>query len=389
MREYTGPDFILLSIVLALLGIGIVMVYSSSAFLTMGSSGSEHFLNESLKRGGLGIFALLLGSAISHRFWRKIAKPGILISIFLLILVLVVGERVQGAKRWLFSSSFQPSELAKFALIVYLSDSLDRKQWLIRRFKQGILPNLIVINFIALLVALEPNIGTAVMIVLISYFLLFLSEVRLDHFVLIFCFTIFVFFIIAMNFTYSRLRIFNFLNGIENQSVQVKQSLIGLGSGGVFGVGLGESRQKFLFIPTPHTDFIFAIIGEELGIFGSSGVLLLFIIFGIRAIGIAERAVDTYSRLIASGITLSVLLQAIVNIGVVIGVLPTSGLPLPFISFGGSSLIINLLGVGILLSVSREAVEAKWFAERGVDYAHLNRRWGNRGASLSRNISGT
>jgi len=388
-KERAYPDFVLFFFVLALVGIGIIMVYSSSAYVAMVSGndlGSGFYFKEALKRVGLGLTLLLFTSVMDYRIWGRLAKPGLLLGLVLLIAVLLFGREVQGSRRWLLSASLQPSELMKIILVVYFAQAIARKQKEITDFGKGVLPLFLVMGAACGLVALEPNLGTATVLALIGFSLLFLGEAKLSHLLLTAAVALVLMGGAALILPHARHRILSFWTAMDNggtASIQVKQSLISLGSGGWLGVGLGHSRQKFLFLPTPHTDFIFSILGEELGFLGTLGTLILFLGVGWRGFRIARYAPDGFGSLVAAGITIGISVHVLMNAGVVSGIFPTTGLPLPFVSFGGSGLLVNLFGIGILLSISRQTNEVQKFAEKGLDYARLDRGWGHGGTHLS------
>lgn len=393
-KERSYPDFVLFLITLALVGVGIVMVYSSSAYLALvakNDAGGGFYLKEALKRVALGLALLFLALTVDYHFWSKIAKPGLLLGLFLLVAVLLFGREVQGSKRWLISASLQPSEMVKILLIFYFAQTINRKQKEITEFGKGIAPLLVILGLTCILVGVEPNLGTATVLALIGFSLLFLGEAKIQQLAITAAVAVGFLACAAFLLPYARHRIVSFWSAMDNggtASVQVKQSLIGLGSGGWLGVGLGHSRQKFLFLPTPHTDFIFSILGEELGFLGALGTVVLFILFGWRGFRVARYAPDGFGRLVAAGITLCILVHVFINVGVVSGLFPTTGLPLPFVSFGGSGLLVSLFGVGVLLSISRQANEVQKFSEHGLDYARLDRGWGHGGTHLSGSGSG-
>lgn len=267
---------------------------------------------------------------------------------------------IRGSRRWLLLGpvQFQPSELAKFALIFYLAGNLTKPEVDPENFVDGVLPQLILIGAVVLTVAMEPDLGTALAIAAIALIMLFVAGAKLGH-------LFFIIFTGALSaasllwrVAYQRGRVESFLEtllGDSEPAWQVRQSLISLGNGGLFGVGLGQSKQKLLFLPDPFTDFIMAIVGEELGLVGTLAVILLFFIVIWRGFHIAHRAPDRAGKLTAIGVTTAIGLYALVNTGVVIHILPTTGIPLPFISYGGSALIMNLIGIGVLLNISQFA----------------------------------
>ncbi len=356
-----SPDFILFFAVIALLSFGVVMVYSSSAVSAyVNFDDSYYFLKRQLIWVTLGITVMLVTLNVDYHVWRKFAKPTLLLTIVLLILVLVpgFGKVVNGARRWLgFGSLYlQPSEIAKLSMVLYSSASLARNQEKISSFIKGVVPQLLILLVIFGLILKEPDLGTALAIGGTVFILLFTAGARLSHLTSLGLVGVtgIIAAIILEPYRLKRLLAFNdpWADPL-NTGYHIIQSLYALGSGGLFGVGLGRSREKFLYLPEPHTDFIFAILGEELGFIGTVTVILLFFLFAWRGFKIAISAPDIYGSLLAAGLTTMIIMQALMNIAVVTASMPVTGIPLPFISFGGSALIFTLFGVGILLNVSR------------------------------------
>ncbi|SFL73098.1 stage V sporulation protein E [Pelosinus propionicus] len=356
-----SPDFILFFAVIALLSVGVVMVYSSSAVSAyVNFDDSYYFLKRQLIWVTLGITVMLVTLNVDYHVWRKFAKPTLLLTIVLLILVLVpgFGKVVNGARRWLgFGSLYlQPSEIAKLSMVLYSSASLARNQEKISSFIKGVVPQLLILLVIFGLILKEPDLGTALAIGGTVFILLFTAGARLSHLTSLGLVGVtgIIAAILLEPYRLKRLLAFNdpWADPL-NTGYHIIQSLYALGSGGLFGVGLGRSREKFLYLPEPHTDFIFAILGEELGFIGTVTVILLFFLFAWRGFKIAISAPDIYGSLLAAGLTTMIIMQALMNIAVVTASMPVTGIPLPFISFGGSALIFTLFGVGILLNVSR------------------------------------
>lgn len=360
MRGKSGFDYILLLFTLLLVGTGIVMVYSSSAIMASGKFNDGYFfLKKQILFAVVGILMMICVARIDHQLYRKIAYLILGISLLSLIAVLIpgIGTKVGGSTRWLKIGPFsiQPSEFAKLALIIYLASSLAKKEKNIKKFSVGILPHLIITGIMLSLIIKQPDMGTSICIAAIVFTLLFAAGVRLSHLSLILLSAApLVYFLIA-NIAYRRQRILSFLNPWGDPSdsgFQIIQSFYAFGSGGLFGRGLGEGKQKLFYLPEPHTDFIFSVIGEELGLVGIFLILAAFFIFVYRGISTAIRSSDLFSTYLALGITVLIGLQATIHMGVTLGLLPTKGITLPFISYGGSSLIVNLIGLGILLNIS-------------------------------------
>jgi cell division protein FtsW len=347
-------------ITLALISIGIIMVYSASAILSLEKYNDPYFfLKRQMAWVFLGLVGMFFAARVNYRALPKLLKPLLLLTFFLLILVLFpqFGKEVAGARRWLKIGDFtlQPSEIAKLILILYMADTLSRKKEKIKDLAYGFLPPLIILGTIFILILRQPDLGTALIILVVILGMLFVSGVRLKHLFSLFLVALPGIWLLINKVGYRKRRILAFLDpwsDPQGYGFQIIQSLIALGSGGILGRGLGEGTQKLFYLPAPHTDFIFAILGEELGFLGGMVVIILFgafVYFGAR---IARRAPDLFGSLLALGITTWIGLQAMINIGVATGTLPTKGIPLPFISFGGSSLIFSLIGVGVLLSIS-------------------------------------
>jgi cell division protein FtsW len=358
------PDFILFCIVLILSLFGLIMVYSASAILASVDYGTSFyfFIRQFifLVIGGIG---LIVASKINLSLARSWAFKGLLVGLGLMVLVCIpgIGRSIGGAQRWfrLGLFSFQPSEAMKILLIFYLADSLDRRQKILNQFS-GIIPYLMILGSILILLELQHDFGNALLLAFLTLTMLLLAGVPWKSFLIpaASLIPVFVYFVLAQRYRVKR--IIAFLHPWKYASstgFQLVQSLIAVGSGGPLGVGLSNSNQKLFYLPAPHTDFIFAIICEELGLIGSIGVSVLFFIFMIRGFKIAEMASqkgeNIFYGLLAVGLTSSIGFQAFSNFGVVIGLLPTKGITLPLISYGGSSLVFTLISIGLLLNISR------------------------------------
>lgn len=366
--ERRGVDRILLITVLLLVGIGVVTVFSASSFRAAEVySDSMFFLERHVVRVLVGLIGLFIAFRTDYRNLIRHSRWLILVGVALLVLVLVVGgdEGIRGGRRWIRWGpiSFQPSELAKLLVVLYLADFLARRQDQLSSLRRIALPVIVVVGLVTALIVLQRNLSGVFHIALLTTLLLFLGGFRLRHLLVLgLLFALLAGASIYSN-PYQRERFISFLNGredIQATDYQVDQSLIALGSGGIGGVGVGHSKQKYFFLPDSHTDFVLGIVGEELGFVGAGGVMVLFLLFGWRGVWIAVRAPDMAGRLLAVGITLLVFLYAMLNIAVVIGVVPTTGVPLPFVSYGGSSLLVALFGTGILLNISRHAFRREW-----------------------------
>jgi len=359
-------DFILFATIMLLIAIGILMVYSASSYSSFNNKAindSTYYLKKQALWAVLGIGCMLFTMKTDYHELKKYTKPAMIIVIILLCVVFAFPE-VNGARRWipLGFASVQPSEIAKYVVVLYLAMSIDKKGDKIGSFFKGVLPYLLVSGFFAGLVVLEKNLSIAVIIMTVTLIILFVAGIRFIH-VLLVCGVVGAGGVLGILLEPYRLaRFTSFLDPWKDprgDGYQLIQSLLALGSGGLLGSGLGQSRQKCYYIPEPHTDFIFSIIGEELGMIGCTIIVVLFVIFIWRGLVTASKAKDTFGKLLAVGITSVIAIQAIINIAVVTGCMPVTGVPLPFISYGGSSLIFNLIAMGVLLNISRQNKSAE------------------------------
>jgi len=348
-------------IVMVLMAVGIVMIYSASAIYAFEKMGdSLYYIKRHLIYIGIGLTLMFLAMSVNLRIVKRAARPIMIVALLALVLVLVphIGRETSGARRWfrLGFFNFQPSELMKLAMVVYIADLVSRKEKVIKNFIRGFMPPLIVLGVAAGLILLEPDLGTAVTISLVAIMMLYVSGVRQSHIIGCVLAGLPALYVLMFSVPYRRKRIMAFLNPWADKrgsGFQIIQSFVALGSGGFFGVGLGQSRQKLFYLPASHTDFIFSIIGEELGFIGTASIVALFAAFLWQGMRVAFKAGDTFNRLLAFGIVSMISIEALINIGVTAGALPTKGLPLPFISYGGSGLIFHLAAVGLLLNVAR------------------------------------
>lgn len=348
-------------ILLMLLGIGIVMIYSSSSIYAWSNRGDSLFyLKKHLIYLIVGFVFMFIAMALDHQIIKKSAKPLFFVSLLLLVLCLIPGisREAAGAKRWIRIGGFgfQPSELIKVTFIIYLADFISRRKKIINNFTYGLLPVLIALGAPALLILLQPDLGTTISLISISFIMLYCAGLNYSYFVLAGAISLPVLYFLVFNIAYRRARMLAFLNpwaDPQGTGFQIIQSQIALGSGGIFGQGLGQGKQKLFYLPAAHTDFIFSVIGEEIGIIGAMMVILLFILLIWQMIKIVRFTHDDFFRFLSIGIVALIALQTIINIGVSIGMLPTKGLPLPFISYGGSSLVFNMAAIGLLLNASR------------------------------------
>ncbi len=356
-------DSWLLIIVLALVCIGLVMVYSAGSFISARYYGdASYFFQKQLIWALLGVVVLFVTMRIDYRFWRRVSLIGLVITFPMLLFVLKFGTSAYGASRWIgFGSffSFQPSELIKLVLALYIADWLARKGSKVGTFVYGLAPFVILVGIILGLVLLENDMGTAIIIAGLTTVMFFSAGANIVQFLLAMGCGGLIFATQAFR-GYRMLRLTGFMNPFKDVTginLQLYQSLLALGSGGWLGVGLGASRQKTGYLPLPQIDSIFAIIGEELGFIGCTVIIVLFLFLAFRGFRLARRTQDMYGSLLAAGITTWLVLQAMINIGSTTGSIPYTGVPLPFISYGGSSFIIAMAAVGVLLNISRYTQE--------------------------------
>jgi len=353
------PDITLFLLVSLLTLFGIVMVYNASVFESYQLfSDKYHFLKLQLLWAGLGFLGLIFTTYVSLDFIKKIAPTAILLNIILLIIVLIPGlsDKSYGARRWISIAGFnlQPTELIKLTLSIYLS------AWLAK--KRDFLPFLAVLGFILGLIMLQPDLGTSIVIILIGVIVYYVSGAKLIHLILTGLIGGLSGIGLILSSPYRKDRVLTFLDPAKDplgSSYHITQALIAIGSGGFWGLGLGQSRQKYQFLPQVTTDSIFAIISEEIGFFGASLLVIALFAFIRRSFTIASRAKDDFSKLLATGISSWIGIQTITNLGAMLALLPLTGVPLPFISYGGSSMIVMLTGVGLLLNISRDQVSPK------------------------------
>ncbi|OGL40898.1 MAG: cell division protein FtsW [Candidatus Schekmanbacteria bacterium RIFCSPHIGHO2_02_FULL_38_11] len=361
-RKY-AYDHLLLFITLVLTGIGAIMVYSASAIIALeGKNDSYYFLKKQLVFLFMGFVLMAIVMHFDYTRLRNLAVPFLFLSFIMLIAVLIPGLGLEknGARRWLniFGFVFQPSELAKFSLVLYTAYSISKRKEKIHDFFNGTLPLLIMLGIFCMLIMLQPDLGTVIVMASTTFLLLFAGGAKLRHLIYLVLASLPFLYFSILNVSYRRRRILAFLDPWSDQldtGYQIVQSFLAFGSGGIWGTGIGEGKGKLFYLPWPHTDFIFSIIGEELGFIGVSAVIFLFFTLIWRGIRISMNSRDLFGTFLSLGITLLLGLQSAINIGVTLGLFPTKGLPLPFISYGGSSVVLSLFSVGVLLSISDHA----------------------------------
>jgi cell division protein FtsW len=364
-KVHEGPDYLLILIVAALILVGLIMVYSST--FALGYSVYEdptHYLARQGVWAAMGLVIMALMMRVEYHTWQKLSIILMLLTLLLLVAVLLFGEERHGARRWLLGDSIQPSELCKLATVLYIAHWLSSKGEKLRQVTYGLVPFAILIGAIAGLIILEPDFGTAILIVAVTGSMFFMAGADLIQLVISSIVGSGTLLLLIANSEYAWGRVTTFLqdpfnvmqnpfgSGLAEETYQIVHTLVTLGTGGVTGVGLGSGQQKGL-LPAAHSDAIFAVLGEELGLIGCLAVVSLFGALAYRGFKIAMRAEDSFGFILASGITILLTFQALINIAAVTASLPFTGLPLPLISLGGSSLIISMMGVGMLLSISR------------------------------------
>jgi cell division protein FtsW len=355
---------------------GLVVVYSASFVISLAETATAttpgtpyYYIVRQAAWAVLGVILMVIAMRTDYHIYRTLAVPIMLVTIGMLVAVLVVGVEGGGAKRWLGVGEFtiQPSEFAKMAVIIYLAAWLVGKGDRLRSFEGGLIPFVVIIGSIGLLVMLQPNLGTTLVILAITVTMFFVAGASILQMLALGTTGIGCIFVLATVAGYRMERLTAYLHAETDplgNGFQTLQALIALGNGGITGLGLGASRGKFFYVPESHTDGVFAILGEELGIVATSAVLLLYMILMFRGYQIARRARDDFGMLIATGVTTWITAQALINIGGITRVIPLTGVPLPFLSYGGNALASVLLAIGVLISVSRYGTDRGGYMER-------------------------
>jgi cell division protein FtsW len=362
-KENRTPDIILLLVTLFLVLVGTAMIYSSSSILALEKfKDGQYFIKKQLVFVVLGLISMVILTKIDYINWKKAAYPGIILSLIMLALLFIpqIGLKRGGATRWLNMGlfSFQVSEMVKIAMVVFLAHLLARKAHLLKKFSRGVFVPSAITAVVISMILLEPDFGTAAIIALILLCMLCLAGSRLTHLMFLAAAFIPVGVWLILHKGYRMARLTTFLDPWKdpgNTGFQIIQSMISFGSGGATGVGIGDGMQKLFYLPEPHTDFILSIIAEESGFLGVSIVIFLFAIFVYRGFMISMKAPDLFGTLLAAGLTMVIALEAVINIGGVMGIIPLKGLALPFLSYGGSSFVMSMIAVGILLNISSQS----------------------------------
>ncbi len=365
------PDYVLLGVVIALLAFGLVMVLSSSMVTAYNDYGTQfYYLGRQIFWTVLGLSAMGVAWRINYRRLGPLALWLLLGCIIALISVLLFAEPINGAQRWLTigSISIQPSELTKLGIIIYMAYWLATKEAQVKSLAYQFVPFVIIIATIVMLLLKQPDLGSAFVIVATAVAIFFAAGMHLGQLLLFFTSGVVGLYAVITVSPYRMERFVTFLDpwgDPSDSSYHIGQVLTALGAGGVTGTGLGVGRGKFNYLPFPHTDSIFAVIGEELGLIGTCAVLLAFALLAYRGLQVAWESPDTFSRLLATGITCGIVFQALVSIGVTTSSLPYTGLTLPYISSGGSSLLVTLVSTGLLLNISRYTVSHEHYSVMG------------------------
>lgn len=362
MGRDNAVDFTLLFVTILLVIIGIIMIFSASSASAYYAHGDSYFfLKKQMMWAVLGLISMFILSRFNYKNYDRLSKHILIAGLLSLLLVFIpgLGVTVNEATRWIAigGNTIQPSEFAKLAMVIYVAGALSKKKEEVRSFVRGVIPFLLVTGIVFGLIMLQPDFSTGVSIVAIVLVMLFISGAHIGHLLGLTLPGVVAITLLMITEPYRLRRWTSFLDPFKDprdSGYQAIQSLYALGSGGLFGLGLGRSRQKFFYIPLPQNDFIFSIIGEELGFIGTATIVFLFMLLVWRGVRIALHAPDFFSSILASGIVAMIAIQVIMNIAVVTSSMPVTGIPLPFISAGGSSLLFTLSAVGILLNISRE-----------------------------------
>ena len=368
-------DKVLFIIVIILFVAGSVVMYSAS---TSQHADSTHYLKRHLMNGSVAIILGMVFARFPHQIFRQL-RYFILIGIYAMLIGVLVYNRVAGfthPARWIYFGgfSFQVADFVRLGMIIFIADYLHRKQHILTDFKQGVLPAFLLVGSVVAFIAVQPDLSSSLMIMMLSLILFYLGNIQISHISAFLSLGSITALVYAWSKPYMWKRIMTFMNenvDLANEGFQVHHSLMGLAHGGITGVGLGNSYVKDLFLPEPHTDFVFSILGEEFGFIGSFFFLALFLLLFLRGLRIARNSTDFFSMLLAIGISFSLFSFAMVNIGVVTGFLPTTGLPLPLISYGGSNLLATAIMLGILFNISSSNESGKVVSnERVLNYEH-------------------
>lgn len=363
VNQRVATVLLVVAVVLVVIGLGATQSASSVVGIDQAQD-RFHFFKRQLLGVAIGTLALLITSRIPYRLYRRVAVPGLIVSLGLLVAVLIVGPVIGGAQRWIpvAGITFQPSEIAKLAVIICLAHLMERKTKSLGEFGHFMVPVAAVVGPVAILVLRQPDLGTTIVIAAAAIAVVMASEAPLRHVAVLGFGGVGAAAALAFSDEYRVERIVGFLDPFGTASAegyQLVQGYYALSNGGIFGVGLGASRARWFYLPNAHTDFIFAIIGEETGLVGGLTVIALFAALGVAGWLAASRAPDRFGRMVASGLTVWLSFQALVNVGGVLGVIPITGISLPFVSFGSSALVVSMAALGILVNIAQSGVHAK------------------------------
>lgn len=352
-------DWYILLPIIGLMLFSIAFVYSASYTISdIKLRSTENLFFKHSFNVLLGIIVMIITSAFDYQIWKKVSKYGLIFAIILLVIVLVHGSGAKGAVRWISLGfiRFQPSELAKFALVIHFATLLSQKQKVIKSFKEGFIPFILWTGLVCVLIALQPNFSNTAIIFLIAFSMMFIGNINLLHLSSMLVVCVVGGGIFAVSAPYRLKRILAFIDGSSgNGNYQLNQALIAIGNGGIHGVGAGQSRQSHMFLPESYGDFIFSVIGEEYGFIGLTVIILAFVMIFWRGMSIAKKAPDNFGYYLAVGILVTFAFYVFINAAVNTGLLPTTGVPFPFISFGGTAILIYSFAMGILLNISAQA----------------------------------
>jgi cell division protein FtsW len=379
-------DVKLLFPVLFLVGIGIVMVYSASSTLALKKFGTDYFfLKKQAVFALLGIVALVFCRHFPYRLFRSLTYPLLIIALIFLAVILTTGSGYSagGATRWFrFGGfTFQPSEFARFAMVIYLAYSMQKKKDKLKDFKVGFLPHVLVLGMFTALIIVQPDFGSVAILCALTWIMLFVGGVRITHLLAASVIILPLAYLLLIDAEYRLNRMMSFWNPWKysaNEGYQIVHSLMAFGTGGIWGVGIGKGYQKLFYLPEPHTDFIFSVIGEELGLLGVLVILGLYALIFWRGIFISRNSQDSFGSFVAMGLTTAIGLQVCINMGVALGLLPTKGLTLPFLSYGGSSLLLNMASIGILMNIGASKKLPKLRQTKGSKVKQMSFAWNKR-----------
>ncbi len=363
VNNRAATALLVITVVLVVIGLGATQSASSVVAFDQ-TEDPYHFFKRQLVGVGVGTIALLVASRVPYRFYKKIALPMFIGSVALLVAVLIDGIEINGARRWLAAPgfTFQPSEIAKVSVVFVLAFVFERKAKLLNRFGHFIVPVMATVGVVGFLIMKEPDLGTMLVVLAAAMAVIMASDAPIRYILMLGMVAVAVTALLAFSETYRADRITAFLNPYADSSgdgYQLIQGYYALGNGGIFGVGLGASRARWFYLPNAHTDFIFAIIGEETGLLGGLTVIALFVVLGVTGWVVASRAPDGFGRMVAAGITVWLSFQALINIGGVLGVIPITGIALPFVSFGSTALIVSMAALGVLVNIAQSGVHRR------------------------------